>query len=243
MSNSEKDDDADFLLDDYYSDEEGGAQARQMSSAYKGLSAETQALLAKLGDIPSKTQTEDEDLIEDELKIFYCSRTHSQISQFVDELKKVKLPPSVPPDRHPSISAMPSRPSDPDPMPSLTEELKHLTLGSRKNLCINHKVAKPGSSTTTINERCLELQQPSTPKDKRCPYLPNKDNEVLVNDFRDHALAKIRDIEDFGKLGKRIGICPYYATRAAVKPAEVSVLLSPPFMVPSNRLIWPCARR
>ena len=47
-----------------------------------------------------------------------------------------------------------------------------------------------------------------------------------MNDFRDHALAKIRDIEDFGKLGKKIGVCPYYATRAAVKPAEVSIVSS-----------------
>jgi len=103
------------------------------------------------------------------------------------------------------------------------EELKHLTLGSRKNLCINATVAKPGASATSITERCLELQQPSTPKDKKCRYMPSKENEVLVNDFRDHALAKIRDIEDFGKLGKKIGVCPYYATRAAIKPAEVSM--------------------
>lgn len=216
-----RDDEDEFLLDDYYSDDENGAQTRASSSAYKGLSASTQALLAKLGDVPSKVQTDNEDEAADELKIFYCSRTHSQISQFVNELQRVKLPPSVPPDTDIVLSSA-SNEADPASISAETEELKHLTLGSRNNLCINPKVAKPGASTTSINERCLELQQPSTPKDKRCPYLPNKDNEVLVNDFRDHALAKIRDIEDFGKLGKRIGICPYYASRAAVKPAEVS---------------------
>jgi len=210
-----------------------------MSSAYKGLSAETQALLAKLGDLPSKAQTENEDVIEDELKIFYCSRTHSQISQFVNELQRVKLPPSIPPDAHDPQSSAPTRTSpatNNDATPKPTEQLKHLTLGSRKNLCINEKVAKPGTTTTNINERCLELQQPSTPKDKRCPYLPNKDSEVLVNDFRDHAMAKIRDIEDFGKLGKRIGICPYYATRAAVKPAEVSIIFLR-YPLPWNNLL------
>lgn len=154
----------------------------------------------------------------------------------MNELQRVKLPPSVPPDVHdpyPSTSTRTTPATDTDSTPNLTEELKHLTLGSRKNLCINEKIAKPGASTTAINERCLELQQPSTPKDKRCPYLPNKDNEVLVNDFRDHAIAKIRDIEDFGKLGKRIGICPYYATRAAVKPAEVSTILRR-YLLPSE---------
>lgn len=141
------------------------------------------------------------------------------------ELQKVKLPSSVPPnlDDHPETLTGTGKAVDPAKTTELAEELKHLTLGSRKNLCINPKVAKPGASVTIINERCLELQQPSTSKDKRCPYLPNKDNEILVNDFRDHALAKIRDIEDFGKLGKRIGICPYYASRAAVKPAEVGI--------------------
>lgn len=146
----------------------------------------------------------------------------------MNELQRVKLPPSVPLDAHDLESPTSTRTisaTNTDSTPNVTEELKHLTLGSRKNLCINDKVAKPGASTTAINERCLELQQPNTPKDKRCPYLPNKDNEVLVNDFRDHAIAKIRDIEDFGKLGKKIGICPYYATRAAVKPAEVSAVI------------------
>ena len=52
--------------------------------------------------------------------------------------------------------------------------------------------------------------------------MPNKENEALVNEFRDHALAKIRDIEDLGALGKRIGICPYYASRPATKHCEVS---------------------
>jgi chromosome transmission fidelity protein 1 len=46
-----------------------------------------------------------------------------------------------------------------------------------------------------------------------------------VLDFQHHALAKIRDIEDLGVLGKKLGVCPYYATRPAVKPSEVSATL------------------
>ena len=101
--------------------------------------------------------------------------------------------------------------------------IKHLPLASRKNLCINPAVSNLGNAPA-INERCLELQQPDTPKNHKCPFVPNKENETLVNDFRDHTLAKIRDIEDMGALGKAIGICPYYASRATVKPSEVSVL-------------------
>lgn len=114
------------------------------------------------------------------------------------------------------------------------EDLKHLTLGSRKNLCVNPSVNKL-NSVTAINERCLELQQPSTVQEHKCAFLPNKDNQPLVNDFRDHALATIRDIEDMGSLGKKIGICPYYALRSAIKPAEIVTLPYPLLLQKSAR--------
>jgi len=114
------------------------------------------------------------------------------------------------------------------------EDLKHLTLGSRKNLCINPKVNKLNSQTA-INERCSELQQSSTAQEHKCTFLPNKDNQSLVNTFRDHALANIRDIEDMGALGKEIGICPYYASRAAIKPAEIVTLPYPLLLQKSAR--------
>ncbi len=82
-------------------------------------------------------------------QILYCSRTHSQLSQFVGELRRVKLPPGL----TLSGSTEKQKPDD----EQLEEVLKHLTLGSRKNLCINSKVASLGSATA-INERCLELQ-------------------------------------------------------------------------------------
>lgn len=114
------------------------------------------------------------------------------------------------------------------------EQLKHLTLGSRKNLCINPKVNKLTSSTA-INERCAELQQSSTPKEQKCPHLPNQENKPLVTTFRDHALATIRDIEDMGALGKEISICPYYASRSVIKPAEIITLPYPLLLQKSAR--------
>ncbi len=88
---------------------------------------------------------------------------------------------------------------------------------------------------TAINERCAELQQSGTAKEHKCPFLPNKDNQPLVNDFRDHALATIKDIEDMGSLGKEIGICPYYASRAAIKQAEIITLPYPLLLQQSAR--------
>jgi len=77
------------------------------------------------------------------------------------------------------------------------------------------------------------MQQSGTPRDHKCPFLPNQENQALVNEFRDHSLATLRDIEDMGVLGKQIGICPYYASRAAVKSAEI-VTLPYPLLLQKN---------
>jgi len=88
---------------------------------------------------------------------------------------------------------------------------------------------------TAINERCLELQQPSTPTDKKCSFVPSKENQPLVTSFRDHALATIRDIEELGFLGREIGICPYYASRSAIRPSEIVTLPYPLLLQKSAR--------
>lgn len=200
-----------FLLDDYESDKEDGGGVSRGNNNPDGLSAETQALLKKLGMNYGMPAIEEAAEMPDELKIFFCSRTHSQLSQFSNELRRVHMPPAIEPD-----------PPDSETREEvdLSEEIKHLTLGSRKNLCINPNVNKLGIATA-INEKCLELQQSGTSADCKCPHLPSKENETLVHDFRDHALARIRDIEDLGTIGKKLGICPYYASRPAIRPSEV----------------------
>jgi chromosome transmission fidelity protein 1 len=200
-------DEARFVLDDYDSD--GEATAQRVRYDESGLSAETQALMEKFGyAVKSKNANEEEPI--DETKVFFCSRTHSQLTQFSSELSRVRMPPAITSEDEPMA----------DDASSLVEDVKYMTLGSRKNLCINSKVTKLGSATA-INERCLELQQPGTFSDCKCPFMPTKETEAVVNDFRDHALAKIRDIEDLATLGKKVGICPYYASRPATKHCEV----------------------
>lgn len=205
-----------FVLDDYESDDENRVQKRPHSQ----YSSETTQMMEKLGMLHEHDQNNGVDeQAEDELKVLFCSRTHSQLSQFVGELQRVTLPPGLPPENGEDEAA---------------EHLRHLTLGSRKNLCINAKVLKLGSPTA-INERCAELQQPSTPADLRCPYLPSKEDEDVVLDFRDHALASIRDIEDLAAVGSELGICPYYASRPAIGPAEMVTLPYPLLLQPSAR--------
>jgi chromosome transmission fidelity protein 1 len=215
-----------FALDDYDSDGDREG-ARRNNNGQPQYSAETTKLLEKLGMIvPAKDERKSDEDTEEELKVFFCSRTHSQLSQFVGELQRVHLPAGLPPEEE---SKDPGKSTPP------TEEIKQITLGSRKNLCINHKVNKPTSSQTTINERCMELQQSKTPSDKKCPYIPSKDDETLVLDFKDHALSSIRDIEDLASVGKRLGICPYYASRPAVAPAELVTLPYPLLLQKSAR--------
>jgi chromosome transmission fidelity protein 1 len=204
-----------FALDEYESDSEHTRSHGAKDIADYGVSAETQAILKRLGIFTGSHVDDEETEMPDELKIFYCSRTHSQLSQFANELRRVHLPP-----------VLTGLEANFEQVEHLQEELKHLTLGSRRNLCINSKVNKLFSATA-INERCLELQQSKISPDNRCQFLPNKENEALVNEFRDHALAEIQDIEDLGKLGRKIGICPYYATRSAIRPSEVCLRRTP----------------
>ncbi|EKG22592.1 Helicase-like DEXD box c2 type [Macrophomina phaseolina MS6] len=221
-ANPRDDDEARFLLDDYESDEDARGTGALRNGRESGFSAETEALMKKLGMPVGKTDAEENAEEVDELKVFYCSRTHSQLSQFAGELRRVKMPPAI---SSSDGQQMRSGQQD-DAHTEITENFKHLTLGSRKNLCINPKVQKLGSAPL-VNEKCLDLQKPGTAADRKCPYLPTKETEPIVNDFRDHALADIRDIEDLGKIGKKLGVCPYYASRAAVKPSEIVTLPYP----------------
>ncbi|KAF2134439.1 DNA repair helicase, partial [Dothidotthia symphoricarpi CBS 119687] len=214
---------AQFVLDDYESDKDSVDRANTGVFDDSGLSAETQALMENLGYSSGMPKTEDGEVL-DGTKIFFCSRTHSQLTQFSSELARVKLPSAVTLDEDSEASG--------DSL--LVEDIKHLTLGSRKNLCINSKVRNLGNATA-INERCLELQQASGGAEKKCPHMPTKESEVLVNEFRDHALAKIRDIEDLGALGKRLGVCAYYASRPATKYCEIVTLPYPLLLQKSAR--------
>ncbi|KAF2232333.1 ATP-dependent RNA helicase-like protein chl1 [Viridothelium virens] len=219
---------ATFELDNYESDDDARQGIKSSLHSSSDLSAETQALMERLGmSIAGDAATGLNDAT-DELKIFYCSRTHSQLTQFSNELRRVRLPPVLPPLDSLAGSPPPNRSE------GMEEGLKHLTLGSRTSLCINTKVNRL-ANVTAINEKCLELQQAGTPADHRCPYLPTQDNETLVHDFRDNVLDKVRDIEDLGSLGKKLGICPYYASRPTIRPSEIVTLPYPLLLQKSAR--------
>ncbi|RAL06325.1 ATP-dependent DNA helicase-like protein [Aspergillus ibericus CBS 121593] len=198
-----------FALDEYDSENEELNTSREGLGHSSGLSSSTLELLERFKGQFSGSKPGSEDDENDEVKIFYCSRTHSQLTQFASELRRVTMPSSVPKELSAGLTGD----------EELEERLKHVTLGSRKNLCINPDVSSLANATA-INERCLDLQQPGVAPQHKCPFLPSKEDEQQVLRFRDHALATVKDIEDLGNLGKKIGICPYYASRSVVKHSE-----------------------
>ncbi|GAB0088739.1 DNA helicase [Sergentomyia squamirostris] len=138
-------------------------------------------------------------------KIFFCSRTHSQLSQVIEEIRKTKF----------------------------GESLRVISLASRQNFCINDEVRMLKSSAM-INEKCLDLQRSRskmTSMDeegkilkrklaKGCEFLKEKTTESL----KEIALTEVVDIEDLVELGKMEKACPYYSMRAAVTDAQLILL-------------------
>ncbi|KAL0080559.1 putative ATP-dependent RNA helicase DDX11-like protein 8-like protein [Phycomyces blakesleeanus] len=194
-----------FLLEEYMSDDEEGGRASTLSYTTVGpnssFSKEVQDLLSKFetnkksigySDDDSDDALEEDDF--DEVKIYYTSRTHSQLSQFVHEVNKTPY----------------------------AENIWAVPLGSRKNLCINKNINKLGN-VNRMNEACLDLQKKKTEKD-RCPHLPSLQEKGKWRDFRDYALAKVRDIEDIVKVGESLSTCPYYGSRQAARPARLVIL-------------------
>ncbi|MFS7974276.1 putative RNA helicase chromatin remodeling SNF2 family [Helianthus anomalus] len=197
-------DDKEFLVDEYESgDEKNGLCKRKGGGVCCGSSSSDD-------DNEDKGFSDDEEE-ETDFKIYFCSRTHSQLSQFVKELRKTDF----------------------------GNELKVACLGSRKNFCINEEVMKLGNSTL-INERCLDLQKNKksqvskkknsgvdgrkrqTKSSSGCPMLSKR---KLQKQFKTEMTEKgPLDIEDLVRLGGNLGTCPYYGSRSMVHAADLVVL-------------------
>ncbi|KAF4120911.1 chromosome transmission fidelity protein 1 [Geosmithia morbida] len=213
---STEDEDAEWLLDSTSNDK------NDLQDPLSGLSRESKEILTKigLGKYKGPRAAEEEVKLEEGIKIYYTSRTHSQLSQFITELRRPAFPSSLPK----SLAQ--------DGAPPQNETVKLLPLSSRQRLCINPSVSRLGS-VQAINDRCSELQQPKF--GKKCPYVPKEELLSQTNDFRDSALASIPDIEDLHQLGKSLAVCPYYASRTALPGAEIVTLPYPLLLQQSAR--------
>ncbi|XP_074757386.1 ATP-dependent DNA helicase DDX11 isoform X6 [Athene noctua] len=150
---------------------------------------------------------EDDDDLEEEhvTKIYYCSRTHSQLSQFVREVQKSPF----------------------------GKDTRLVSLGSRQNLCVNEEVRRLGA-LQLINDRCMEMQKNKHEKKsdekmegKRrhashaiCPFYSYEQMQFLC----DEVLVEVKDIEQLVALGRETKACPYYGSRYAIPAAQLVVL-------------------
>ncbi|KAK2848365.1 hypothetical protein Q7C36_010047 [Tachysurus vachellii] len=151
--------------------------------------------------------SDDDDLEEEHVtKIYYCSRTHSQLAQFVHEVQK-----------------SPYR-----------DTVSLVNLGSRQNLCINPEVARLGT-VQLINDRCMELQKNKHDNQSKVDMEPKRRRGAgkatctfagyeKMMAMRDEVLASVRDIEQLVQHGRDTHTCPYYSTRLAIPAAQMVVL-------------------
>ncbi|CAG2158028.1 unnamed protein product [Oppiella nova] len=104
-------------------------------------------------------------------KIYYASRTHSQLSQFIREIQRTTY----------------SRGDTP---------LRAVPLGSRNNYCINDRVLRLNNNHL-INEKCIELQNSSNSQTKCQFFKKSVMNELKDEVLAD--VLDIEDINKLGK--------------------------------------------
>ena len=147
---------------------------------------------------PSK----ENDLFEP-LQVFFCSRTHSQLSQLVAAVKST----------------------------TYSKDLRSVTLASRQNYCINKSVRQL-QNNSLINEQCLELQKSKSKATKKDEYknatkikkVSHSSCPFFKNNFealRNLSLTNIMDIEELVESGTDEKSCPYYSSRAAMSDSQI----------------------
>ncbi|KYQ51038.1 putative ATP-dependent RNA helicase DDX11 [Trachymyrmex zeteki] len=145
----------------------------------------------------SEEEDTDEPLFKN-TKIFFCSRTHSQLTQFVHELKRSPY----------------------------SQEISVVPLSSRQNYCINKNV-KRLKHINLINETCLQLQRKKTTVKKEkdlkksktassCLFIPG-DQKLLMAEV----LTNIQDIEEITQKGQENNTCPYYGSRKSLQNGQL----------------------
>jgi chromosome transmission fidelity protein 1 len=149
-------------------------------------------------------------------KIVYSARTHSQLSQFIQEIRRTEWGSSI----------------------------RVVHLGGRKSLCCNALLKSSpfySANERAITEACLDLQNGILPSSlsksalmdgikKRgkngtvagCPMLEGRDSAIPTLAL--HMQSEPTDIEEAYRMGQASQSCAYYASRTALASAEVVVL-------------------
>lgn len=186
---------------------------------------------------------------KEKIQVIYLTRTHSQISQILDEFKKIK---------YNYIKNNNSNNSNSNTNFSFFPYTIS-SFVSRKQLCVNSHINKI-SNSLILNDSCKELIKKSNANTnttnsmnnkESCKYyqpLSTKSTEAKVNSsfvnkyneknnikiftqkqtltekLAEEALENNLDIEEINNLGKRLSACPYYASKINLAKADIIVM-------------------
>ncbi|KAF5251641.1 hypothetical protein FANTH_3251 [Fusarium anthophilum] len=210
-----EDEDAEWLLDDP-DDRDAGPQ-----DALSGLSKETREVLASIGLGGAKRPEEEDDLLEEPIKVRMFSMPRKIRVVTLIDLLHVK--------NTFSTFAIHHRTSP----PLISTFTANATRQERRDEDRSSK-----ASTIIISAEIMHQSHCFTPWPKsgqKCPFVPKEDLLSQTHQFRDSALATLPDIEDLHQLGKSLSVCPYYASRTALPGAEIITLPYPLLLQKSAR--------
>lgn len=105
--------------------------------------------------------------------------------------------------------------------------MRSVVLGSRDQLCIHPEVMREQGNSNKVNMCKLKVHA------KTCTFQQRVESKKDHPDFRG---PTIMDIEDLIKVGQRLKMCPYYASKELVKDADITFM-------PYNYLLDPKARK
>jgi chromosome transmission fidelity protein 1 len=145
-------------------------------------------------------------------KVIYAARTHSQLSQFVQEVRRTHWGKTI------RVVALGSRSS------GLCGHLSHTSLSESviTEKCLDMQKNKTGSpsSSTKIDSNKRSRSTNKSVGTGGCPLY----DRTAVDTLALNLLAQPTDIEEASRLGSTTKTCAYYASRTAVAAAELVVV-------------------
>ena len=128
--------------------------------------------------------------------IIYASRTHSQLSQVVKEMRFTRYRP------------------------------KHAVLGSREQMCVHPKVHTAKATSLDINHNCTKLNKDRKCRyrnnlDGFVVDTCGGDGSSKDSATFEFGLQPVLDMEELVDLGKKRKVCPFYLTRGQIADAEI----------------------
>ncbi|KJH53111.1 DNA repair helicase [Dictyocaulus viviparus] len=177
-------------------------------------------------DVPENYESEEEFYSNNEealdvVKIFYASRTHSQLDQLVDELKKTRFLPRV----VTAVSRQTLCVNDD------VRRLKHNHLINERCMELRKACTREGKRVK-LNEKANSNVGCSANK---CPYYKSDAIEELSNEIIAGVLSRPKEIV---QRGKEFLACPYFSTRLSLPLCQLVLLPYQVLLHASTRAAW-----